>query len=82
MNGNKADTFIQNITSGRIEKSVKFPEDDDLEGAAVGLLRLQDTYKLKTSDLANGFVGASSVGKGLNAHDCGFLFLSFSKDNL
>lgn len=41
MSGNKADLFIQNITNGRIENAVKFPSDEDLEGAAVGLTRLQ-----------------------------------------
>ena len=49
---------------------MKYPDDEDLEGAAVGLLRLQETYQLATSDLANGFVGGESVGKALSAHDC------------
>ncbi|KAL3113642.1 hypothetical protein niasHT_010671 [Heterodera trifolii] len=30
----------------------------------------QDTYKLKTTDLANGFVDGESVAKELNANDC------------
>jgi hypothetical protein len=31
-----------------------FPSDEDLNGAAVALMRLQDTYKLDTHALANG----------------------------
>lgn len=36
----------------------------------VGLLRLQDTYRLRTSDLANGFIQDENVGSELNAEDC------------
>lgn len=36
----------------------------------MGLLRLQDTYQLKTKDLANGIVAGESVGKGLSGQDC------------
>ena len=35
------------------------PTYEDLNGAVAALLRLQDTYKLKTSDLAHGVVGSS-----------------------
>lgn len=49
---------------------VKYPDDEDLEGAAIGLIRLQDTYHLKTADLANGYVGDESIGKELSAYDC------------
>lgn len=31
-----------------------FPKTEDLQGAALGLVRLQRTYKLSTSDLAHG----------------------------
>ncbi len=31
-----------------------FPSEEDLNGAAVALMRLQDTYKLDTHALANG----------------------------
>lgn len=41
-----------------------------VDGAAVGLLRLQDTYHLKTSDLANGYVEDEYTGKQLTADDC------------
>lgn len=33
---------------------LKFPSDEDLTGAAVALLRLQDTYQLDTSSVARG----------------------------
>lgn len=33
---------------------VDFPENEDLTGAAMALLRLQDTYALATSKLAKG----------------------------
>lgn len=49
---------------------MKYPDDDDLDGAAIGLLRLQDTYQLKTADLANGFIQGQQVGSGLTAQDC------------
>ena len=34
----------------------KWPSDEDLKGAAVGLIRLQDTYKLDSNDLASGYI--------------------------
>jgi prolyl 4-hydroxylase len=33
---------------------LRFPSDEDLNGAAVALMRLQDTYKLDTHALAKG----------------------------
>lgn len=33
-----------------------FPEISELEGAMVGLLRIQDVYRLKTSDMAQGIL--------------------------
>ncbi|KAH7729639.1 Prolyl 4-hydroxylase alpha-1 subunit precursor [Aphelenchoides avenae] len=70
MSANNADRFIRNITQGRLENSVMYPDEEDLDGAAVGLLRLQDTYQLKTDDLANGIVAGESVGNVLTAQDC------------
>ena len=43
---------MQNITTFRDE--LKFPSDEDLSGAAVALMRLQDTYKLDTASVARG----------------------------
>jgi prolyl 4-hydroxylase len=33
---------------------LRFPSDEDLNGAAAALMRLQDTYKLDTHALAEG----------------------------
>lgn len=33
---------------------MKFPSDEDLNGAAAALIRLQDTYKLDTASIARG----------------------------
>lgn len=44
--------YVQNITQYR--NILKFPSDEDLNGAAVALLRLQDTYQLDTSSVARG----------------------------
>ena len=44
--------FLTNITNYR--NILKFPSDEDLNGAAVALMRLQDTYNLDTSSLARG----------------------------
>jgi hypothetical protein len=46
--------YIKNITQHR--SSLRFPSEEDLNGAAVALLRLQDTYKLDTHALAEGKV--------------------------
>lgn len=46
--------FLQNITNQRDSNMVKFPDDEDLKGAAVALMRLQDTYRLETRDMAQG----------------------------
>uniref|UniRef100_A0A914L6K2 Prolyl 4-hydroxylase alpha-subunit N-terminal domain-containing protein n=1 Tax=Meloidogyne incognita TaxID=6306 RepID=A0A914L6K2_MELIC len=43
---------------------------DDLNGAIQGLLRLQDTYNLKTRDLANGIVEDININKQMDAKDC------------
>lgn len=44
--------LIQQITEERDD--LLFPDDEDLNGAAVALMRLQDTYQLETSSLARG----------------------------
>ncbi|CAB3409489.1 unnamed protein product [Caenorhabditis bovis] len=69
MMNNRADTFIKNITENRVRSQVKFPGQEDLSGAAVALLRLQDTYKLDTHDLANGIIGGEKVSHKLSGHD-------------
>ena len=43
---------MENITKHRT--ILKFPSDEDLNGAAAALVRLQDTYNLETSSVARG----------------------------
>ncbi|KAI6176956.1 Procollagen-proline 4-dioxygenase [Aphelenchoides bicaudatus] len=67
MRSDRTDEFLQNISfSGK----TAFPEEEDLSGAVVGLLRLQDTYRLDTKELANGIVGKKKTSKALTAGDC------------
>lgn len=37
-----------------IKSKLQFPKEEDLSGAAIALIRLQQTYNLNASDLANG----------------------------
>uniref|UniRef100_A0A1I7Y5P8 procollagen-proline 4-dioxygenase n=1 Tax=Steinernema glaseri TaxID=37863 RepID=A0A1I7Y5P8_9BILA len=68
MQANSASEFIKNVTdSGSM---AKYPTVEDLDGAAVALLRLQDTYKLEAKDLSRGIIGGEKLGRELNAHDC------------
>lgn len=46
--------FLENVTNYR--DTLKFPTDEDLNGAAVALMRLQDTYNLETSNVARGII--------------------------
>lgn len=60
--------YLRNITSYR--EYLKFPTDEDLNGAAVALTRLQDTYKLDTSSLARGELNGVKYSSELTAADC------------
>lgn len=60
--------FIDNITAHR--EQLKFPSDEDLNGAAVALTRLQDTYRLDTSSLARGELNGVQYSSELTAADC------------
>ncbi|OQR76579.1 prolyl 4-hydroxylase subunit alpha-2-like [Tropilaelaps mercedesae] len=62
----RSDEVITNLT-----EEVVFPDNEDLDGAAVALLRLQDTYALDTSRMANGLIapGANESPR-LTADDC------------
>lgn len=42
---------MDNVTNS---EELKFPTEEDLNGAAVALTRLQDTYDLDTESLAEG----------------------------
>ncbi|KAL3115904.1 hypothetical protein niasHT_007204 [Heterodera trifolii] len=67
MRADVADEYLQNVTT---DGHALFPTDEDLSGAAIGLLRLQDTYRLDTRDLANGFVQDIKIGNEMTAFDC------------
>lgn len=59
---------MDNLTKSRGD--VKFPTDEDLNGAAVALLRLQDTYKLDTASVARGELNGIQYSTELTAGDC------------
>lgn len=44
--------FLENVTMHR--NVMKFPSDEDLNGAVAALIRLQDTYNLDTASIARG----------------------------
>lgn len=66
--GSEGKALIENIT--RFREDLKFPDDEDLTGAAAALLRLQDTYKLETSSLAKGHIKGVKPSPELTAGDC------------
>lgn len=63
--------FVANISNSR--SNLKFPTDEDLNGAAVALMRLQDTYKLETAQVARGLLNGVQYSTGLS----GELYESF-----
>lgn len=44
--------MLNNLTS--MASMLRWPDEEDLNGAATALMRLQDTYKLDTSQIASG----------------------------
>jgi len=63
-------TLLATLTEERESAHLKWPSDEDLNGAAVGLMRLQDTYRLDTDSLARGVLNGHNYGPTLSAHDC------------
>ncbi|KAF7633076.1 Fe2OG dioxygenase domain-containing protein [Meloidogyne graminicola] len=60
--------ILENERLENLKRETRFPTEDDLNGAIQGLLRLQDTYKLKTKDLANGILlNNINIKKQMNA---------------
>ncbi|KAL6726378.1 hypothetical protein Aduo_008356 [Ancylostoma duodenale] len=64
----KEDSFLERVSSAN--QGVRLPTEEDLTGAAMGLLRLQDTYRLDTKDLAQGRILEFQGNSTLNAGDC------------
>lgn len=60
--------FIENVTNYR--NVLKFPTDEDLNGAAVALTRLQDTYNLETSSLARGELNGVQYSSEMTVEEC------------
>ncbi|XP_055525461.1 prolyl 4-hydroxylase subunit alpha-1-like [Wyeomyia smithii] len=60
--------FLENVTNYR--DVLKFPSDEDLNGAAVALMRLQDTYKLNTASVARGELNGVQYSTEMSAGDC------------
>lgn len=54
---------------------LKFPTDEDLTGAAVALMRLQDTYKLETTSIARGELNGIQYSTQLTGTVLQFSFL-------
>lgn len=60
--------FIENVTNYR--NVLKFPTDEDLNGAAVALTRLQDTYNLETASLARGELNGVQYSSEMTVEEC------------
>lgn len=60
--------FIENVTNYR--NVLKFPTDEDLNGAVVALTRLQDTYNLDTSSLARGELNGVQYSTEMTVEEC------------
>ncbi|RXG58866.1 Prolyl 4-hydroxylase subunit alpha-1 [Armadillidium vulgare] len=61
--------MLTNLTS--MAGMLQFPDEEDLSGVAIALMRLQDTYQLDTAQLAEGkILGTQSAYRELTAGDC------------
>ena len=67
---------LQKSLGGNIDA---FPTEEDLKGAAVAVLRLQDVYKVNTSSMSRGLAGAQ--GERLTLEDCYLLGRSAYNSN-
>lgn len=65
---NVGQDFLSKVASYR--DNLKFPSDEDLNGAAVALTRLQDTYRLSTASIARGELNGTKYSSELSAADC------------
>lgn len=61
----------------------KSPTSEDLQGASNAITRLQETYKLKTSDVANGVLNGVNYFTKLSTDDCFELgYQAYTSNNL
>ncbi|KAM3718280.1 Prolyl 4-hydroxylase subunit [Dirofilaria immitis] len=71
MQNNSADDTVRNMFAQRAIKHINYPTEEDLLGAVIGLLRLQDTYEMDTKDIAEGKILNSQMRTvALTAGDC------------
>ncbi|XP_078732794.1 prolyl 4-hydroxylase subunit alpha-1-like [Lampetra fluviatilis] len=63
---NPATEFLANISAQRL----RLPTEEDVTGAAKALMRLQDTYRLSTRDIADGNLPGAMHRDALSARDC------------
>ncbi|KAM3718366.1 Prolyl 4-hydroxylase subunit [Dirofilaria immitis] len=71
MQSNSANDIIHNMTRQRSINRINYPTEEDLSGAVIGLLRLQDTYQMNTKDIAEGKILNSQIRTvALTAGDC------------
>ncbi|CAI4231259.1 unnamed protein product [Auanema sp. JU1783] len=68
MNTNKAQSFIDRMTNANY--GVRYPTQEDLTGAATGILRLQDTYRLDPRDLSEGRIQQVQGNYTFDSNDC------------
>lgn len=60
--------FVKNVSNYR--NILKFPTDEDLTGCAVALIRLQDTYGMKTEEIAMGKLNGVQSAIEMSSEDC------------
>ncbi|KRZ67939.1 Prolyl 4-hydroxylase subunit alpha-2, partial [Trichinella papuae] len=70
MKTNSAEKLIQNFTHHTPNTVIRLPSEEDVIGMAVGLMRIQDVYKLDTHDMAEGKIRGVLDGRKLTAYDC------------
>lgn len=63
---NASEEFLERLLS----RTNSFPDHEDLSGAAVALLRLQDTYALPTDKVARGDIQGVKNSPRMTANDC------------
>lgn len=60
--------FLHNVSTYR--NVLKFPTDEDLAGAANALIRLQDTYGMRTEEIARGKLNGVQFSTEMSSEDC------------
>lgn len=61
--------MIQNLRNNSNE-SIIFPTEEDLSGAAKGIIRIQNFYNLDSAAIAQGELNGHQYDSQLSAHDC------------